>query len=211
MKTAQYVRQEKAIAAGAVSDIRGRWLYGLRLLHDPDVFAPRSTQLKPGRADELVRAAKAVGLRLTVREIQYRLQCARAYPYASQIANAGAQFEDWTALRSAGFPPMPEPADEPVADWRNENERQRERNRLLDDIFGEQGTLFPDADFEPRETPLKLLEAYAVEMAELTSRFAERDRKRRAYLNVLIEAAGGDLLMTWQDAHVRAYGEDVAA
>jgi hypothetical protein len=211
VKTTQYVRQEKAIAAAAVSDIRGRWLWGLRLLRDPDAFAQGSTQLKPGRADELVRAAKSAGFPLTAREIQYRLQCARAYPYASQIANAGAQFEDWTALRSAGFPAMPAPADEPPADWRTETERQRDHNRALADIFGEQGTLFPLADFEPRETPLKDLEAYAVEMAELTARFRKRDEERREYLDILIVAAGGDLSVTWQAAHVRAYGEDVTA
>lgn len=38
-----------------------------------------------------------------------------------------------------------------------------------------------------------------------------RNSLRRAYLEALIEAADGDLSVTWQTAHVRAYGEDVAA
>lgn len=38
----------------------------------------------------------------------------------------------------------------------------------------------------------------------------ENDRKRREYVDRLIEAVDGDLSVTWQDAHHRAYGEDVA-
>lgn len=209
MKTTQYLRIERAIAAAAKNDIHERWIWGLRLLRDPDAFAPGSTQLKPGRADELVRAAKAAGFPLTQREIQFRLQCARAYPTETQIANAGSQFEDWSSLRAAGFPPFEAPEGEPPADHRTDAERARDHARALTDILGEQGTLFPLGDFEPTETPLKILAAYAEEMAELTARFAARDRQRRAYLDQLIEAAGGDLSTTWQDAHLRAFGEQV--
>lgn len=211
MKTTQYIRIERAISAAAKNDIRERWIWGLRLLRDPDAFAPGSTQLKPGRADELVRAAKAAGFKLTAREIQYRLQCARAYPTETQIANAGAEFEDWSSLRAAGFPAYEAPEGEPPADHRTDAERQRDHARALTDILGEQGTLFPLRDFEPHETPLKILAAYAEEMAELTARFAERDRQRRAYLDALIGAADGDLSVTWQAAHQRAFGEDVSA
>lgn len=211
MKTTQYIRIERAISAASKSDIRERWIWGLRLLRDADAFAPGSTQLKPGRADELVRASKAAGYKLTVREIQFRLQCARAYPTESQITNAGSQFEDWSSLRAAGFPPFEAPEGEPPADHRTEAERQRDHARALTDILGEQGTLFPLQDFEPNETPLKVLAAYAEEMAELTARFEKRDRERRAYLDALIEAAGGDLSVTWQSAHERAYGEPVPA
>lgn len=208
MKTTQYVRLERAIAAAATHDIRDRWMWGLRLLRDPDAFAPSSSQLKPGRADELVQASKAAGLKLTAREIQYRLQCARAYRTESQIANAGAQFEDWTSLRSAGFPPFESPEGEPPADHRTVAERDHDRARALIDLIGEQGTLFPLSDFEPIMTTLKELQAYAEQMRDLTSRFAERDRKRQAYLDQLIEAADGDLSMTWQEAHDRLDPED---
>jgi hypothetical protein len=211
MRITQYIRIERLISAAAKSDIRERWFWGLRLLRDPDAFAPGSTQLKPGRADELVRGAKAAGFALTQREIQFRLQCARAYPTETQIANAGSQFEDWSSLRAAGFPPFDAPEGELPADHRTEAERQRDHARALTDILGEQGTLFPLADFEPNETPLKVLAAYTDEMAELTARFQKRDRERRAYLDALIEAAAGDLSVTWQAAHERAYGGDVAA
>ncbi len=208
MKTAQYIRQEKAISAADAGGVRERWLWGLRLLRDPEAFSPGSTQLKPGRADELVQAAKAAGLKLTVREIQFRLQCARTYPTEAQIANAGSQFEGWTELRSAGFPAIDAPDGEPPADHRTPAERDHDHARALMDKIGEQGTLFPLSDFEPVVTTLKELAAYAEQMRELTDRFAERDRKRREYLDRLIEAADGDLSMTWQDAHNRLDPDD---
>lgn len=211
MKTTQYIRIERAISAAAVSDIRERWFWGLRLLRDPDAFAPGSSQLKPGRADELIRSAKAAKLTLSEREIRYRIQCARAYPTDSQIRHACAEFEDWSSLRAAGFPAIDAPEGEPPADHRTDAERQRDHARALTDLLGDQGALFPLADFEPHETPLKDLKAYAEEMAELTARFRKRDEDRREYLDRLIAAAGGDLSTTWQDAHLRAFGDDVAA
>lgn len=210
MKTAQYIRQEKAINAADAGGIRERWLWGLRLLRDPDAFTPGSSQLKPGRADELVKAAEAAGLKLTDREIRYRLQCARAYPTEAQIRNAGSEFAGWTELRSAGFPAIEAPEGEPPADHRTPAERDHDRARALIDLIGEQGTLFPLSDFEPVVTTLKELSAYAEQMRELTNRFAERDRKRWEYLARLIDAADGDLSMTWQEAHNRLPDADPA-
>lgn len=168
MKTTQYVRIEKAIAAAAKSDIRDRWLWGLRVVNDSDLFAPGSTQLKPGRTDELIRAAKAAGLTLSEREIRYRIQCARAYPYESQIRHAGAEFED-------------------------------------------QLTLFPLDRYEPAVATVKELQDYAITMTELTARFAARDQERALYVARLVDAADGDLTVTWGVAHERAFGGDVAA
>jgi hypothetical protein len=207
MKTTQYIRIERVISAAAKSDIRERWLWGLRLLRDPDAFTPGSSQLKPGRADELVRAAKSAGFKVSEREIQYRLKAARTYPTEAQIAQAAAEFLHWTALVNAGFPTYEAPEGEPPADHRTDAERQRDHARALTDLLGEQGTLFPLADFEPNETPLKDLKAYADEMAELTARFRRRDEERQAYLAQLIDASDGDLSTTWQEAHLRAFGE----
>lgn len=206
MKTTQYVRQERSIAAGVANDICERWLWGLRLLRDTDAFAPGSSQLRPGRADELVQAAKAAGFQLTIREIQYRLQCARTYPTEAQIANAGAQFQGWTELRSAGFPSFDAPDGEPPADHRTEAERRHDRARALAETIGEQGSLFPLSVFEPVTTTLKELVVYADDQEAITERFAAHDRKRRAYLDSLIAAADGDLSITWQAASDRLDG-----
>jgi len=209
MKTAQYLRQESAIAAADAGGIRERWMWGLRLLRDPDAFAPGSTQLKPGRTDELVRSARAAGRSLSAREIQRRLQCARAYGTEGEFRRAVAEFETWRELSDANFPAFEVDPDEPLADHRTDAERRRDRARALADVLGEQGSLFPLDDFEPATTTLKELAEYQATMAELTERFRRRDQQRREYLERLVEAAGGDLGATWQDAHERAFGEPV--
>lgn len=209
MKTAQYVRQESAIAAADAGGIRERWMWGLRLLRDADAFTPGSTQLKPGRAEELVRAARAHGRALSEREIRRRLQCARAYPTEAEFGRAVAEFETWRELADANFPRFEVDGDEPLADHRTDAERKRDRARALAEILGEQGTLFPLDDFEPSTTELKDLAEYASEMAELTARFARRDAARTAYLDKLIEAADGDMSTTWRDAHDRAFPEPI--
>jgi hypothetical protein len=210
MRTAQYVRQEKAIAAANVGGIRQRWLYGLRLVHDPDAMAESGKSLRNGVTDQLIAAAKAAGLKLSPREIRYRLQAARVYVTESQIRHACAEFEDWSALREANFPPFEAEPGEPPADHRTDDERKRDHARALADVMGEQGSLFPLSDFEPNVTTLKDLQAYTEEMEELTARFAKRDRERRSYLDSLIEAAGDDLSMTWRDAHERLADPDIA-
>ncbi len=198
MKTTQYVKQEKAIAAADSGGIRARWLWGLRLLRDTDAMSsPKS--LRHGVTEQLIAAAAANGLKLSEREIRCRLQCARTYPTEAQIGRAAAGFDTWRDLSDANFPAYDAPPDEPPADHRTDNERDHDRARALMDLVGEQGTLFPLSRFEPTTTTLKELADYAREQRELTGRFAERDRKRDAELERLIEAAGNDLSMMWQE------------
>lgn len=202
MKTTQYIKQERAIAAADRGGIRERWLWGLRLLRDPEAMASEKS-LKHGVTDELVAVATARGYKLSAREIQRRIQCARTYQTEDEIRQALADFETWDDLHRAGFPTYPAPADEPPADHRTETEREHAKAHALLDLIGEQGALFPASMFEPVETPLKDLAAYAEEMCELTGRFVQRDEERRAYLDQLIAAADGDLSMTWQEAQQR--------
>lgn len=211
MNITQYLRQEKAISAADKGGIRERWMWGLRLLRDPKAFAPGSSQLRPGRADEFVRGYKAKSIKLSQREIQYRLRAARTYETESQIAQISARFENWSSLIAADFPAVDALPGELPADHRDEAERHRDAKRALARSFGEQATLFPASDFEAAVTPLKTLAEYADEMEEWTGRQAERDRQRREYLNQLLDASGGDLSVMWQDAHRRAFGEDVTA
>lgn len=206
MRTTQYVRQEKAISAADTSGIRERWLWGLRLLRDPDAFAPGSSQLKPGRSEELIKAMTASGQKISAREIQYRLRCARAYRTEAEITQAIAEFGAWSALFNADFPAFQVPDGEPVADHRTDAERERDRQRAFEDILDDQGALFPLSDFEPSTATLKELIEYADEMEGWTSRRVNHDRKRREYLDALALAVDDDLSVTWLEAHRRRNG-----
>jgi hypothetical protein len=210
VKTTQYVRIERAIAAADKAAIRERWLYGLRVLRDPDAFNKGSSQLKPHFGEAIVKASRAAGYRLSIRELGYRTQLARIYPTEWQINKVCEDFDQWNDLRKAGFPPYEAPAGEPSADHRTQAEKRRDRARALLDAIGEGATFFRLSDYEPSISLLKELEDYALQQDELTARFVEHGRKRREYLETLIEAADGDLSVTWQAAHERAYGEDVA-
>lgn len=106
MKTIQYIRQEKAIAAAATADIRARWLWGLRLLRDPDAMSPTGKSLRHGVIEQLIATAQAVGLTLTEREIQRRLQCARTYPTEAQIRRSTTDFEHWSTLVQGRLPAL---------------------------------------------------------------------------------------------------------
>jgi hypothetical protein len=203
MKTTQYVRQGKAIAVADSGGIRQRWLWGLRLLRDGEAMSESGKSLKHGVTDQLIAAAKAAGLKLSAREIQARLQCARVYPTEAQIRRSTADFEHWSALVQSGFPDYEAPEGEPPADHRTDAERDHDRARALLNMVGEQGALFPLSDFEPGEAILKDLAVYMEEQDGITERFARRGRRRHAYFDRLVAAADGDLSMTWAEAHAR--------
>ena len=203
MKTTQYVRQEKAIAAADAGAIRERWLWGLRLLRDPEAFNEGSSQLKPHYAKGLTESAAKAGLRLSVREIGYRMQLARAYPTEAQITEACRNYSTISEIREARFPEYEAPLGELPADHRSPAERRHDHARALIRLVGEPGSLFRLSEFEPTITLLKELEDYAARQDELTARFVEHGRKRRAYLLELIEAADGDLSVTWHEAQSR--------
>jgi hypothetical protein len=199
MRTAQYGRQEAAIAAAESDGIRRRWLYGLRLAADTEKIAAAGG-LRNGVAEALVAEAAKRGIKLSGTEIRYRLQCARAYPTEAQFITAVTNHRSWTALREAGFPTTEAPEGEPLADYRTADEIKRDRARHLAELTDRQGTLFPLATFEPSTVTLKELQDYATEQAEMTARFAARDAERAAYLDELVAAVDGDLDATWQAA-----------
>lgn len=204
----RYLQQEQRIAAAGQAGIWERWRWGLRLLADAERITANGN-LRHGVLDELIRAATTRGHRLSEREIRYRLQAARAYPTEAQIRHAGADFEDWTTLREAGFPPYDTDPHEPPADARDADERARDAARQLAELAGDQLSLFPDDMFGPLAT-LDELAKYAEEMRELTARFALRDTERSAYLAQLIDAAAGDMSVTWEQAErlLRGAGDD---
>lgn len=207
MRTTQYVRQERAIAAGVVADIRARWFWGLRILRDPEAMTESGKSLRHGVSDQLITAARARGLKLSEREIRRRIQCARTYQKESQIGQALADFETWEQLSLANFPPYQAPLDEPGADHRTESEKRHDRARQMLDRIGDQGSLFPE--FEPAEVTIKEMRAYAEEQREITARFAAHDEKRFAYLDRLSEVVGGDESVTWEAAQALLPDDEV--
>lgn len=208
MKTTQYVRQEKAIAAADTSGIRERWMFGLRLLRDTEAMASASS-LRHGVAAQLIAAAGKDTRnrdRLSEQEIQRRLRCARAYSTEYEIRRAVTDFGSWRDLVAAGFPPFEVPSGEPAADHRTDAERERDKQRAFEDILDDQGALFPLSDYEPSTATLKDLVEYADEMEGWTSRRVNHDRKRREYVDSLILAVNEDLSVTWLEAHRRRNG-----
>lgn len=213
LKPTQYTQIERKIAAAETTSIRERWLYGLRLLRDPAAMSEGGGGLKHGVAETLTASAAKRGIKLSAREIQRRVQCARAYPTEAQIRQALADFDTWWDLSLARFPAYEAPPEEPEADHRTEEEKRSDRARAAaaaasDGASGQQLSLF--AGFEPTQATVKDLVDYATEQAALTERFAERDRKRAAYVAELVAACPDeDLSTVWADAHFAAYGEDL--
>jgi hypothetical protein len=209
MRTAQYLTAEKQIVAADGGGIWERWRYGLRLLADPEYISNgNGGGLQHGSADRLIAAAQAKGLTLSQRELQNRLQCARTYRTESQMRNIISRFATWFALVQARFPAIEGDPDEPPADYRTATERRHAMAQQLMLSVGDQGRLFPPDDFEPAESTLKELLAYADEQDEITARFAKVGRERRKYLTTLSQAVDYDLSQTWRAAHLAAFGSE---
>jgi hypothetical protein len=202
MKTTQYVQQERKIAAADTNGIRERWQWGLRILNDPEAMTESGKSLRTGVTEQLIHAAAKVGLNLSRREVQWRIQAARTYKTEAEMRNAITQFKTWFELIQAGFPSYEAPDGEPLADHRTAAEIARDRaaaiaRHALDHL---QPTLFPTDRFEPELVTLKELRDYTDEMSEMTARFVAHDTERRKYLDQLVKAAGGDESMTWMRA-----------
>ena len=212
MKLAQYTNQERVIATADTGSIRQRWIYGLRLVNDPEKIAPAGG-LKNGVAEQLIAAAKKrdAGCKLSVTEIRYRMQCARAYPTEAQFAKILGEYETWWDLIQAHFPACVVAPGEPPADWRTPAEKDHDTARSLADLIGEQGTLFPLSKFEPAEVTLKDLEDYTDQQDRINAGFMETSRKRREYLHSLTRAVNGDMSKTWAEAQTALDAEEANA
>lgn len=208
MRFARYLRMEKLIVAGDTAGITVRWRYGRRLLEDDTATTPAG-HLRNGVLKGLLADAASAGIKLGEREINYRLKAGAAYLTEAEFRTARAEYGEWTALRAAGFPPVEVPADETDTepfDPRDADERARDAANALarrDATDSEQLPLFdhfPDERFDETST-LAELAKYAGEMAEMTERYARKDRERAAYLKRLVDAVNGDMGATWEEAH----------
>lgn len=203
MRYARYRKLERQIADSDNGGIIARWRYGRRLLEDGEAMTGGGS-LKRGILRALVEDARKDGRALSEREVQYRLQAARTYPSEAEVRSAAADFGAWRNLCDAGFPSVQVPLDSETGpfDPRDEDEKRRDAARELA-RRGEEGagqlSLFPDDKYGEFST-LTELAKYAAEMAEMTERYARRDRERDDYLTALIDAVNGDMSKTWGDA-----------
>lgn len=210
MSYARYGKREKAIAATDAGSIRQRWEYGRDLLVDDTMTTPAGN-LRKGTIDGLITAARRVGRKLSEREIQHRLQAGKAYPTETQITHICASYESWGALRAAGFPSVEAPEGEEPFDPRTAADRARDAARdLARHGHSSDGQIalfdyFPDGKFDETST-LAELAKYADEMAELTERYARKDRERAEYLGRLVAAVNGDMGKTWAEAQAALEG-----
>jgi hypothetical protein len=215
MRYARYLRIEKYIAASDTGGVIERWRYGRRLLEDGTATTPAGN-MKHGETAKLIAKAAARGYKIGEQEIQRRLRAARTYETEAQIRELLTDFATWDEVARAGFPAVEALADAEPYDPRDADERARDTARSLlrraegDDAQPALFDYFPDDRFDETST-LAELAKYADEMAELTERFRQRDEERAEYLRKLIDAVGGDLGATWEDAQSRLDAAEVAS
>jgi hypothetical protein len=203
---AAFGRLDKEIAAADAGSIRRRWEYARRLLCDPAKATPDG-RLNHGVIDALILAAAKQGIRISRREIQYRLQAGRTYQSEAEFAQLVAQFETWKEAIQSGFPAIALPLDADLTpyDPRTPEERARDAGITHERLEQEGAGQLPLFDHFPADlfdelSTLGELEKHAGEMAEWTRRRARKDSERAAYLRQLIAAVGGDRSKTWREA-----------
>jgi hypothetical protein len=211
VKLTQYTKQERAIAAADSSGIRERWLWGLRLLDDPQMFREGSTQLIPGVREALIHAAAKRGVTLSDSEIARRLNCARTYKTEAEFSHAVAEFQSWRDLSNANFPAYKRPDGEPDADYREKPERDKDTGNWVATAYQEEHDpgLFKAAQWMKEPTVRDLAE-YAAMCRKKTEGYAATDRRRDEYVATLVGFARGDDDMLASDAHRAAFGDDPA-
>lgn len=210
----RYLRLEKNIAASDTGGILERWRYGRRLLSDGKATT-LAGNLRHGVLASLIADAKADGYRLTEQEIQRRLRCARTYQTEAEIRELTHGFQNWDEVARAGFPPVevtdpgdpydPRDADEKWRDFRAQEERRKAENP--EQLTFELPAFFSHDTFGPR-TRLSDLMAACDESERMTANFVKRDNERRAYVDELLAAVGGDDGKTWYEAEARRLGLD---
>lgn len=215
MRYGRYQKLEKSIAASDTGGIKERWRYGRTLVTDSKRVTANGN-LKHGVLEELIADAKSVGVKLSKSEINYRMQCARAYLTEAEISTASGDFADWTSLRNAGFPPVELPGgvdpDEPYDP--HAADRKPPQAPTQPTLVTADGKPVPQFDppvrfsgdeHGPRST-IEDLYAACKESEGYTERMAANDARRRAYVDDLAGAAGGDLTKTWYEAELLRRG-----
>lgn len=187
MRYERYKRIDNAIKASDSGGIWERWRYGRRLVCDDQMTTPKGN-LRDGKMEWLIRHSGA-----SRREIQHRLQCAKAYPQESQLRTASAQYGSWFALREAGFPPVSATEGErpynPLETDEIVQQQEKATRRAAEDAQYDDGALIPRDAF-PDSTPMPEIDRWTDQELELQARGMGRAQRRRFYVDGLIKAGG---------------------
>ena len=195
MRYERYKRIDNAIKASDSGGIFERWRWGRRCVCDDGMTTPKGN-LRDGKLEWLIHRSGAPR-----REIQRRIQVAKAYPQESQLRQLLTQFKTWDEVINSGFPPIhategerpynPLETDELV-------QQHEEQGRIFaeDDQY-EGGALIPRDAF-PDSTLLDEIDRWADRELELAARFTDKAQRRRFYVDSLIKAAGSD----WRERNV---------
>lgn len=212
--TSQYLRLERRIAADESGGVVGRWRYGRLLL----AAKAGRQRLPKGMIGDLVDAADRAGLKLSEREIQYRIQCAETYETEADSRTACAATGSWSALREAGFPPVEPDGSDPehietegLADAPDEWQQLRfdipglkktitVRGRKVPVVRGEDGATVAD------------VAAYRDMCQEMHDNFGKTVDQINASLAIMREGSGGDdeanAVEAWETACGDEFDED---
>jgi hypothetical protein len=187
MRYERYQRIDNAIQASDSGGAFQRWRYGRRCVCDDEMTTPKGN-LRDGKMEWLIRHSGA-----SRREIQYRLQCAKAYPKESQLRMAIAQYGSWFALTRAGFPPFEGDPDErpynPLETDELAKQHETATQRIVEDSQYVGGALIPRDAF-PDNTPMPEIDRWTDQELELQARGLHRAQERRFYVDGLIKAGG---------------------
>lgn len=108
-KKSVYLGLEAKIAADERGGIVHRWNYGRALL----AVKNGRRKLPDGLMTELIVDATRAGLKLSEREIQWRVRCATVYEDDRQLRKAITEWGTWFALTQAGFPAVEVDEEDP--------------------------------------------------------------------------------------------------
>lgn len=95
-----YLKLERKIATVGADDVIRRWEYGQELLK----AKAGKKKLPDGLIDDLVKDAERDGMKVSRREIQYRVRCAEVYASKAQLRKIVCTIGPWSEIIAAGFP-----------------------------------------------------------------------------------------------------------
>jgi hypothetical protein len=221
MRTSKLARLERRIREADGGGIIERWRWGRAVLADPLRTAESGKSLKHGVMTQLLTQAREAGGKISEREIQRRLACARTYRTETEIRQAMADFGYWAHLAEANFPPVAattETTDVTPLDPAARDAVLTIIGESTDPKHWEQMLLGSDAAPDIFPATLRIGRGRKVPLGEatigdavawneqsktMTARFMTANQRRDEWIAILLAATGGDRTVRYADAVAR--------